>query len=56
MAAEISETMLEVIFKCFQDRLRIKASHLNIHLAAYVCLIHLVHRTIAHGPELCLQL
>lgn len=56
MAAQISKTMLEVIFKCFQDRLIIKGSHLNIHLGAYVCLIHLVYGTIAYGPELCLQL
>lgn len=41
---QISKTMLEVIFKCFQDRLIIKGSNLNIHLGAYVCLIHLVLR------------
>lgn len=42
VAGQISETMLEVIFKCFQAGLIIKGSNLNIHLAAYVCLIHLV--------------
>lgn len=56
VAAQISKTTLEVIFKCFQDGRRIKATLLNIHLAAYVCFTHLVPRTMAHGPELRLQL